>query len=71
MPTDGAVIAVLSMRNLGRVELMGARGAFADELIVGDILGCDIGLVAKALARLACRGLGATKPPEPEQQHDD
>ena len=41
---------MLSMRNLGGVELVRGCGAFTDELIVGDLLGYDSNIATKAFA---------------------
>ena len=44
-------VAVLAMTNLGGVEFVRGRRAFADELIVGGVLGCDLGRTADSLRR--------------------
>src|SRR5262252_340391 len=59
------------MRNLGWIELMRARGAFADELIIGDVLGRDICGTAESFAGSPGRSFGTAEPPEPEHEHNN
>ena len=63
-------VAGVAMVELGGIELASNRGPLANELVFSGFIGRHNRVAAVTLTRALGHGLGATKPPQAEAQHD-